>query len=162
MLTVSAPVRRLVAASERCRDHERHVRGYEFEPTVAPARCARRYSIRNAASGGMNTIDFAVPGAGVQVISPLSPLPVIVNPVLIDGFSQPGYSGTPLIELSGSQAGASSGLTITGPDTTIRGLDLASFGPARAFSSRVLLPQTIGYTATSSVPTPPEPRPSRT
>ena len=75
----------------------------------------------------MNTIDFAIPGAGVQVISPLSPLPASVNPVLIDGFSQPGYSGTPLIELSGSQAGLASGLTITGSDITIRGLDINGF-----------------------------------
>ena len=59
----------------------------------------------NTATGGTNTIDFAIAGAGVQIIAPLSPLPAIVNPVLIDGFSQPGYAGTPLIELSGSQAG---------------------------------------------------------
>ena len=59
----------------------------------------------DAATGGTNTIDFAIPGQGVQTIAPLSPLPAITNPVLIDGFSQPGYAGTPLIELSGSQAG---------------------------------------------------------
>ena len=81
----------------------------------------------NAATGGANTIDFAIPAAGVQVVSPLSPLPAIVNPVLIDGFSQPGYSGTPLIELNGSQAGLASGLTITGPNVTIRGLDINGF-----------------------------------
>ena len=47
--------------------------------------------------------------------------------MLIDGFSQPGYAGTPLIELSGSQAGGSDGLTITGPDVTVRGLDINGF-----------------------------------
>ena len=42
----------------------------------------------------------------MQTIAPLSALPAITNPVLIDGFSQPGYGGTPLIEINGSQAGA--------------------------------------------------------
>ena len=50
----------------------------------------------NAATGQTNTIDFDIPGSGVQTIAPLSPLPAITNPVLIDGFSQPGYAGTPL------------------------------------------------------------------
>ena len=35
--------------------------------------------------------------------------------------------GTPLIELSGSQAGSGDGLTITGPDVTVRGLDINGF-----------------------------------
>ncbi len=60
----------------------------------------------NAAVGATNTIDFDIAGSGVQTIFPLSSLPAIVNPVLIDGFSQPGYAGTPLIEIDGSQAGA--------------------------------------------------------
>ena len=47
--------------------------------------------------------------------------------MLIDGISQPGYAGTPLIELSGSQAGGGDGLTITGSDVTVRGLDINSF-----------------------------------
>ena len=81
----------------------------------------------NAATGGTNTIDFNIPGSGVHVIAPLSPLPAITNPVLIDGFSQLGYSGTPLIQIDGGQAGAANGLTITGPDSTVRGLDITDF-----------------------------------
>jgi len=81
----------------------------------------------DAASGAANTISFAIPGQGVQTIAPLSPLPPITNPVLIDGFSQPGYAGAPLIELSGSQAGTGDGLTITGANVTVRGLDINSF-----------------------------------
>ena len=41
--------------------------------------------------------------------------------------SQPGYAGTPLIELSGSQAGDGDGLTITGSGVTVRGLDIGGF-----------------------------------
>ena len=81
----------------------------------------------NVATGGTNTIDFAIPGQGVQTIAPLSPLPAITAPVLIDATTQPGFAGTPLIELNGSQAGGGDGLTITGPDVTVRGLDVTNF-----------------------------------
>ena len=81
----------------------------------------------NAATGSTNAIDFHISGIGVPVIAPLSSLPAITNPVLIDGFSQPGYSGTPPIEISGGQAGGGDGLTITGPDVNVRGLDVSGF-----------------------------------
>ena len=81
----------------------------------------------DAATGGTHTIDFDIPGSGVQTIVPLSALPAITHSVLIDGFSQPGYGETPLIELSGNQAGGGDGLTIKGPDVTVRGLDINGF-----------------------------------
>ena len=81
----------------------------------------------NNAAGATNTIDFDISGTGVQTIVPLSPLPAITNPVLIDGWSQPGYGGTPLIELSGSQVGGGDGPEITGPNVTVRGLDINNF-----------------------------------
>ena len=61
----------------------------------------------------------------------LAPCRAITQSVLIDGFSQPGYAGTPLIELSGSQAGGGDGLTITGSDVTVRGLAINGFSPGR-------------------------------
>ena len=81
----------------------------------------------NAATAGSDTIDFAIPGSDVQTIAPLSALPAITQPALIDGESQPGYAGTPLIELSGNQAGIGDGLLITGPGVTVRGLDISDF-----------------------------------
>ena len=39
-----------------------------------------------------NTIDFAIPGTGPFVIEPISGLPAITSPVVIDGYSQPGAS----------------------------------------------------------------------
>ncbi len=81
----------------------------------------------NGATGATNTIDFGIPGSGVQTIMPLSSLPTIANPVLIDGESQPGYAGMPLIEINGSQAGVVDGLTITAPNVTVRGLDIDNF-----------------------------------
>ena len=56
------------------------------------------------AHGGATTIAFAI-GTGQQTIDVLSPLPAITAPVTIDGTTQPGYSGTPLIELDGAGAG---------------------------------------------------------
>jgi hypothetical protein len=88
-----------------------------------------RYAIldSNAATGVANTIDFAIPGSGVQTIAPLSPLPAITHAVLIDGESQASYSGTPLIELGGGQAGDTAGLTISGADVTVQDVGDGSF-----------------------------------
>ncbi len=80
----------------------------------------------NAATGATNVIDFAIAGSGVQAITPLTPLPTITDPVLIDGFSQPGYADTPLIEINGTQAGGG-GLEITAQDVTVRGFDINNF-----------------------------------
>ncbi len=40
--------------------------------------------------GGVDTIDFAIPGTGPFVIKPTSPIPAIFRPVIIDGHSRPG------------------------------------------------------------------------
>ena len=37
---------------------------------------------------GMNTISFAIPGAGPHLIQPASELPEIIDPVIIDGYTQ--------------------------------------------------------------------------
>jgi hypothetical protein len=81
----------------------------------------------NAAAGGTNTIDFDIPGQGVHTISPASALPAITQSVLIDGTSQPGFAGTPVIELNGSQAGYTPGLDVEGSDITVKALDINSF-----------------------------------
>jgi len=41
---------------------------------------------------GFDEITFAIPGSGVQVITPLLPAMQITDPVLLDGYSQPGSS----------------------------------------------------------------------
>jgi titin len=88
-----------------------------------------RTAIANANSTpGANSIVFSLPGSGVHTIALLSSLPGISNPVTLDGTTQPGYAGTPLVDLDGSQAGANvSGLTITGGNSTIKGLDISHF-----------------------------------
>ena len=117
----------------------------------------------DAATGTTNTIDFAIPGQGVQTIEPVSPLPAITNPVLIDGSSQPGYDGTPLIELNGSQAGTGDGLTITAPNVDDPRARHRQFRPGRRRPHlRATAPPATGSTAISSAPTRPGRRPSPT
>src|SRR5262245_34376023 len=50
----------------------------------------RQAILDSNSSPGANTISFNIPGTGPHVIQPQSPLPVISNPVVIDGYTQPG------------------------------------------------------------------------
>src|SRR5262245_5975199 len=55
------------------------------------------------AAPGLDIIKFDIPGAGVKTILPATSLPAITDSIYIDGWSQGGvgYSGPPLIEISG-------------------------------------------------------------
>jgi uncharacterized delta-60 repeat protein len=87
--------------------------------------------------GGPAGITFRIPGAGVQNIAPLSPLPPITARVTIDGYTQPGASPNTwangenavlLIELNGSSAGANaSGLNLAANNCAVRGLVINRF-----------------------------------
>ncbi len=88
---------------------------------------------------------------GMATITPQTPLPTIVNSVIINGFSQPGPSpnqdASPnqnpitlptslpdnamrLITLDGTQAGNADGLVIAGGNSTVEGLEIEGFGVA--------------------------------
>jgi uncharacterized delta-60 repeat protein/CSLREA domain-containing protein len=96
-------------------------------------RCTLRAALQeaNAAvnlAGGPDWIVFDIPGSGPHTIQPTSALPSITDPVVLDGFSQPGYAGTPWIELDGSLAGGGvNGLRITAGDSIVRGLAINRF-----------------------------------
>jgi hypothetical protein len=49
---------------------------------------------------GLDQIHFAIGGGGPQLITALSPLPPIAEPVTIDGTTQPGFAGTPLVRIT--------------------------------------------------------------
>ena len=73
-------------------------------------------------------ISFQISGTGVQTISPYSQLPTIIDPVIIDGTTQSGYTGQPLIELNGANAGTGkNGLVIMGGGSIVRGLAINRF-----------------------------------
>jgi len=111
--------------------------------TATPGECTLRAAIQEAnANPGTDTIAFNIPGAGSHTIRPASALPDIGDPVVVDGYTQPGASPNtePLgsgtnavleIELDGTNAGAETyGLTlrIAGGTTIIRGLAINRFG----------------------------------
>ncbi|MBP1658646.1 MAG: alkaline phosphatase, partial [Bacteroidetes bacterium] len=51
-------------------------------------------------SPGADTIRFNISPAGAKTITPLSKLPNIIDPVTIDGTTQPGFVDKPMIELN--------------------------------------------------------------
>ena len=81
----------------------------------------------NTLDGNAHEITFQI-GSGVQVIQPLSALPIITYPMTVDGTTQPDYPGTPVIVLDGSLAGAYAiGFWIRAGGSTIRGLNIQNF-----------------------------------
>ena len=97
--------------------------------------CAKQ-STRPTLCRGRNRILFDIPGAGPHTIEPTAPLPDIVDPAIIDGYSQPGAApatasapATLMIEIS------TAGLRITGGDSVVRGLAVNQAATAIALVS---------------------------
>ncbi|MCP5096844.1 MAG: hypothetical protein GY943_14940, partial [Chloroflexi bacterium] len=96
----------------------------------------------NAANvaAGKDTIAFNIAGAGAHTIQPNSALPTITDPVIIDGYTQPGAAPNTnptdqpvnallMIELDGTNmsTGHNDGLRISAGDSTVRGLVINRF-----------------------------------
>jgi len=94
-----------------------------------------------------DTIAFNIPSSvpgDVQTIIPTTALPTITDPVIIDGYTQPGASANTLavgsdavllIELDGSLAGGASGLRITAGGSTVQGLVINRFNDGNLFAN---------------------------
>src|SRR5262245_52101832 len=80
------------------------------------------------ANAGSDTIQFAV-GNGVQIINVTSvALPSISDPVTIDGTTQPGFAGIPLIRIKNNTGkSTTNGIDIPAGSSTVRGLDIVGF-----------------------------------
>lgn len=91
--------------------------------------CTLRAAIQESnAQPGKQPIHFDI-ATGHQTISPLSALPEVTDPVTIDGTTQGGYGGTPIIELDGSLAGAgATGLHITAGESNVTALVINGWG----------------------------------
>ncbi len=108
---------------------------------------------------GADTIAFGI-GSGPQLIVVNSPLPplnaFVASPVTIDGTTQPGFSGVPLIEISGQNAGANAvGLRITGnaAGSTIKGLIINRFSAQGIFIDTDNVTVTGNYIGTNAAGT---------
>lgn len=83
-----------------------------------------------AGTAGVDTIAFAI-GTGAQTIALTSDLPSITEPVILDGTTQPGYAGTPLVTISGGNARPSAfSIASGGSGSTIQGFLLTGFTQA--------------------------------
>ncbi|MGB7537376.1 MAG: right-handed parallel beta-helix repeat-containing protein [Anaerolineales bacterium] len=100
--------------------------------TLASAtECTLRAAIEEAnARPGTQTIAFGLP-AGNMVIRVQSGLPSILEPIIIDGTTQPGYDGvTPAVHLSGTQIDTLPAHGFRSSDTvavTIKALQIENF-----------------------------------
>src|SRR5260221_1261332 len=106
-----------------------------------------------AGAAGLDTIQFAISGAGVKTITPTSALPPITEAISINGYTQGvasantlavGDNAVILIEIDGSSAGVgASGLVITAGSSTVRGLAINRFNSG-GFSDSGMSLQTAG------------------
>jgi len=71
------------------------------------------------ALAGQQIVYFYLSGS-TTVIEPLSALPPVIQPVILDGTVQKGYIDTPVVRVNG----AFGGLTIDGGGSTVQGLDI--------------------------------------
>lgn len=79
---------------------------------------------------GLDMIHFNIGGGGAQTINVTSPLPPLLEIAIINGATQPGFSGTNLITINGSGAGPGAvglAITITAGQSWIRSLNITGF-----------------------------------
>jgi CSLREA domain-containing protein len=93
------------------------------------SQCTLRAAIQEANfTVAADQITFSIGGGGVQTIAVgAAALPAISQPVDIDGTTQEGFAGDPLIVLDGAAQVAGSGLTISTSNSTIKSLVIVDF-----------------------------------
>jgi hypothetical protein len=84
---------------------------------------------------GRDNISFNIPGAGVHVITTSTALPEITDPVIIDGYTQPGAqpntqavgdNAVILVEINAQSSGGN-GLQFSAGPSIVRGLSITGF-----------------------------------
>uniref|UniRef100_UPI00262434A2 DUF4347 domain-containing protein n=1 Tax=Zoogloea sp. TaxID=49181 RepID=UPI00262434A2 len=81
-------------------------------------------------TGGADRIEFSIAGPGPHSIALTAALPTVTQAVIIDGTVEPDFAGTPVIELNGAGAGASSSGILLGSGSsgsTVKGLVINRF-----------------------------------
>jgi hypothetical protein len=87
----------------------------------------------NSQTNTSDIVAFNIPGTGVRTIVLASALPDITAPVMIDGWTQPGFQTKPLIELTTVPGAAGDGLRLMNDFITVRGLILNRFSTSGIF-----------------------------
>ena len=85
--------RRRHSLSIRLATRLRSIHRREPRPRPAGSRCGRRSRPRTQHpndQSGPDRIEFNIPGTDVQMIVPFSAFPAITDPIVIDGYTQPG------------------------------------------------------------------------
>ena len=96
-----------------------------------------RQALLNAnAISGHQTIRFNIPGPAPYSIVPSSNLPILTGPTTIDGTSQPGYAGVPIIELNGANTTGAGVEIENGNGSIIKGLAINRFAGAHGILIR--------------------------
>lgn len=95
----------------------------------SPTLCTLRSAIEASNSlFGQDVIAFNIPGSPPYTLSwGPSSLPAMTDPVKIDGTTQPGYAGTPVVRLDRGP-NLASGLYMYGGGLTVLGLDIRNPG----------------------------------
>jgi hypothetical protein len=79
------------------------------------------------ADGDRSFIHFDIPGVGPHVIHLLTNLPPVAYPTVIDAATQPGYAGTPLVVIDGSEhASVARALQVDGNWSVVRGFEMTN------------------------------------
>ena len=116
--------------------------------------CSLREAI-TAVNSNSGTGDISFHLLGSLTIKPTSPLPPILQPVTIDGTTQLGYSGTPIVELDGTSVTGFPGLQIIGGNSEVKGLVINRFGTGGIFllsSHNIVDNNYIGTDVTGQIP----------
>jgi hypothetical protein len=77
-------------------------------------------------TAGSHSVVFALPGSGPYVINLSSSLPDINNPATIDATTQPGFAGSPIIQLNG-QNQVDNAFKLMAGNSTVRGFVIHQF-----------------------------------
>jgi hypothetical protein len=87
-----------------------------------------RSALTNADSAAStNIIQFNLSGAGPFTIVPLTSLPALTMPVVLDGWSQTGWTNLPLVQINGGSVPGSYGLVLNSSNSLVRGLSIFGF-----------------------------------
>lgn len=121
------------------------------EPVVVESAAAATFTVTNTAdtgpgslrqaileanaSPGPDAIHFSLAGPGPHTIAPASTLPILTQPVTIDGTTEPSFSGSPVVEISGVLVPSVNGLEITAGSSVVRGLAINRFASGIVLST---------------------------